>query len=1202
MSVIQRHKNWWNEVLWKPKKAHSLEQLKFNYQVLQRNTVVTDHNRQLLVETFRSIAEILIWGDQNDSRVFDFFLEKNMQSFFLRTLTQRCGRFVCVQLLQTLNILFENIKNETAIYYLLSNNHVNSIIVLKLDFSDEEVLAYYISFVKTLSFRLNSHTIHFFYNEHLRDFPLYTEAIKFFNHSETMVRIAVRTLTLNVFKVDDKNMLEYIRNKTAAPYFSNLIWFIGNHIIELDECLISQAHHLNRGRLEESVAEHLDHLHYIGDIQSLGVEPLNAVLVDHLLNRLLIPLYVYSLSDQAWPDEEESPRISSKIALFLLSQVFLTLSNPAVVTQLAYFILTGDSTLSLPPSLSATPSTDNKRDSASFSGVCAFVPPTASLDVSLNSETVPGASGYIPARPVTVRNRISGRNKEEIEEGSSTESMSHMRQAQGHASSSVEGYTDTVVDQQYVLIEASPHADSVLAAQQPAAPEGQSPSQKSPARKSPKRSAKTPPTSPSHHGNIPVVSTVFLDALMSALAVRSDDSKCLFALALIYSLVKNKGVHPRLLEAFSLTPLSSQGSKATGYNNEVITLILSILDTSTVTSNCIRLVTLKMATMLLKLLLGGDSMTSPGAHVTGLSDHHIALIESIYESSILQLRLFYKGTADEIFLDMFEDEYHNEKSFHVKVPYLMMDAAMLLPPTDTPLTGIDFTRRLPCGENERARKAMRVFFAIRMLSQQMSGTEERELPLTLPSNSGQVGDVVDLNNCDLVACVVTIGEKASNHFMVVTETEFLLVDPDKTRLGWGIIHFIAFLQDVDITADPATSCSLFVTIHSRASKQKKPALSGRFQFEDHIRCIAAKQVIQRSRDKLRGAKMTRIAKMLHIPLPDSHPSSLSIPGATGHHYNHQSSVISLTPTPDDPRPISPSTAHQMFAPAGANHTSAPDDQDNIEMSNLRYSTLFQSSHEHILDSSIRLALPYAEDQTVHLDTARMGVRYHRDWSSSPSPSCEVDTLESSGPEDSLLTLQDSEECAAVGYSVTKLKESPVERRKKEQQEDGGRIVECGALTIIVSSEQDKPSENNNEDTSAINQTVEEPPLVTQTAEEAPIITLTAEEAPIITLTAEEVPIVIEEAPVVTQTVEDVPIITEEAPVVTQTVENAPLITLTAEEAPIVTQTLEDVPIITEEAPVVTQAVEEAPVVTLTAEEASVVTQTVDSIILDLESL
>lgn len=49
--------------------------------------------------------------------------------------------------------------------YLLSNNHVNSIIVHKFDFSDEEVMAYYISFLKTLSLKLNGHTIHFFYNE-----------------------------------------------------------------------------------------------------------------------------------------------------------------------------------------------------------------------------------------------------------------------------------------------------------------------------------------------------------------------------------------------------------------------------------------------------------------------------------------------------------------------------------------------------------------------------------------------------------------------------------------------------------------------------------------------------------------------------------------------------------------------------------------------------------------------------------------------------------------------------------------------------------------------------------------------------------------------------------------------------------------------------------------------------------------------------
>lgn len=98
-------------------------------------------------------------------------------------------------------------------------------------------MGYYILFLKTLSLKLNTHTIHFFYNEHTNDFPLYTEAIKFFNHPESMVRIAVRTISLNVYRVQNMSMLQFIRDKTAAPYFSNLVWFIGKHILELDNCV-----------------------------------------------------------------------------------------------------------------------------------------------------------------------------------------------------------------------------------------------------------------------------------------------------------------------------------------------------------------------------------------------------------------------------------------------------------------------------------------------------------------------------------------------------------------------------------------------------------------------------------------------------------------------------------------------------------------------------------------------------------------------------------------------------------------------------------------------------------------------------------------------------------------------------------------------------------------------------------------------------
>lgn len=93
----------------------SSSNFRYLYAVLCKNQVVTEQNKDLLVETLRSISEILIWGDQNDGSVFDFFLEKNMLSYFVKIMRHKQGRFVCTQLLQTLNILFENIRQDTSL-------------------------------------------------------------------------------------------------------------------------------------------------------------------------------------------------------------------------------------------------------------------------------------------------------------------------------------------------------------------------------------------------------------------------------------------------------------------------------------------------------------------------------------------------------------------------------------------------------------------------------------------------------------------------------------------------------------------------------------------------------------------------------------------------------------------------------------------------------------------------------------------------------------------------------------------------------------------------------------------------------------------------------------------------------------------------------------------------------------------------------
>lgn len=111
--------------------------------------------------------------------------------------------------------------------------------------------------------------------------------------------------------------------------------------------------------------------------------------------------------------------------------------------------------------------------------------------------------------------------------------------------------------------------------------------------------------------------------------------------------------------------------------------------------------------------------------------------------SMTVLKNFYK--SEDIFLDLFEDEYNEMVKSNLNVEFLCMDSAILLPPTGTPLTGIEFSRRLPCGEVEKARRAIRYFFFIRKMCQSINGEVEQLLPLTNPLQCVQVENALDLS-------------------------------------------------------------------------------------------------------------------------------------------------------------------------------------------------------------------------------------------------------------------------------------------------------------------------------------------------------------------------------------------------------------------------------------------------------------------------
>ncbi|XP_032896199.1 protein CLEC16A [Amblyraja radiata] len=671
-----------------PRNIHSLEHLKYMYHVLTKNTTVTESNRNLLVETIRSITEILIWGDQNDSSVFDFFLEKNMFVFFLNILRQKSGRFVCVQLLQTINILFENISHETSLYYLLSNNHVNSIIVHKFDFSDEEIMAYYISFLKTLSLKLNNHTVHFFYNEHTNDFALYTEAIKFFNHPESMVRIAVRTITLNVYKVslDNQLMLHYIRDKTAVPYFSNLVWFIGSHVIELDNCVQTDEEHMNRGKLSDLVAEHLDHLHYLNDILTINCEFLNDVLADHLLNRLFLPLYVYSLVTHEQCGDR--PKISRQASLYLLSQVFLIIHFRPLVNSLAEVILNGDLSM-----FGFHSEQEALKHSMSASIRC-FTKPVETLERSLEISRHKGRK-RVQKRP----NYKNVGEEDEEEKGIDDK----------------EDDTERLKEIEMVIMERCKISGSQISGLMEQNTTDEEKTAAAARTNNPRRRP-------------------FLDLVYKALECFEEDYYALFVLCLLFAISHNTGVDSDLLEKIQIPPENAK--EKSSYSHVLAERLIKIMNQSTRSDAKIRLATLELACLLLRQLVLSDGTCI-------IKDVHLACHEGAREESVHLLRRFYKG--EDIFLDMFEDEYRVMMSKPLNVEYLMMDASILLPPTGTPLTGIDFVKRLPCGDVEKTRRAIRVFLMLRSLSLQLQGEPETQLPLTREEDLIKTDDVLDLN-------------------------------------------------------------------------------------------------------------------------------------------------------------------------------------------------------------------------------------------------------------------------------------------------------------------------------------------------------------------------------------------------------------------------------------------------------------------------
>jgi hypothetical protein len=320
----------------------SLVELKKIHQQLVENKSVRDGNEHLVIEILRIIAEMVVYGDNKSELLFDFFCEKNMLSIFLEIMWTEtgCPLPVHIQILQTLSILISSVKNDTSLYYLLSNNYINDIIIFPHDFSaegsDESLLAQYASFIKTLSLRLNEQTVQFFFIEETGAFPLLTKSIELLSINDPMVRISAQTAILNVYHVNDERSRAYaLQEEVLVVLFDTINRLMTNQLTSLQNLLVknqqlssnssssyqpyncssdsSNDHNSDHGgvagfearicgeltKIDQSVEDLTisieDWLYYLQDVFDLNIEILQRSLVCNILNNFVLPFMISPL-------------------------------------------------------------------------------------------------------------------------------------------------------------------------------------------------------------------------------------------------------------------------------------------------------------------------------------------------------------------------------------------------------------------------------------------------------------------------------------------------------------------------------------------------------------------------------------------------------------------------------------------------------------------------------------------------------------------------------------------------------------------------------------------------------------------------------------------------------------------------------------------------------------------------------------------
>ena len=115
-------------------------------------------------------------------------------------------------------------------------NIIDKIILLSEINQKEEFLIYQISFMESLTLKIDENNLFYFFNKDINQFPFLNKSFSLYNHSDPTILNVVKNILLSIIKIKKFDLLNFLVSFPNNLYDTNLILNLKNYILQL--CLM----------------------------------------------------------------------------------------------------------------------------------------------------------------------------------------------------------------------------------------------------------------------------------------------------------------------------------------------------------------------------------------------------------------------------------------------------------------------------------------------------------------------------------------------------------------------------------------------------------------------------------------------------------------------------------------------------------------------------------------------------------------------------------------------------------------------------------------------------------------------------------------------------------------------------------------------------------------------------------------------------